>query len=85
MNDKPKKHIVILHESFGESITKDFVTFGSMAAMMWFNHAYLAGSTVIDVLFIIGALVVLTGRRSAQVYSGTVAGAKKYLEDLGNE
>lgn len=73
--------VVMLQESTIGSLIKDLGTFLVFSGLLWFNHRYLAGSTFVDFLFIVIAILLLTMRKSSKVYNGDVAGAKKFLED----
>lgn len=80
MNDKPQKLLVIVEESVIGSLVKDAFTFALFGGLLYFNHAVLAGSTFIDVLFILIVIMFLIGRNSGQVYKGDVKGGIKWLQ-----
>ena len=84
MNDKPRSEVIIVQESIIESIIKDVMTFAMFGGLLWFNHAYLSGSTIIDILFIALVLIVLITKKSSIVFSGTKKDAIKHLQGTTN-
>lgn len=79
---KNEKIIVIINESVIGSIVKDVFTFGMFAGLLWFNHAYLSGSTFIDFLFILCVILFLAGRSSKNIFRGNKAEAIGHLHKL---
>lgn len=80
MTNKPE--IIIIQESVIGSIIKDTFTFAMFAGLMYFNHKYLAGSTFIDVLFIVCVILWLSSKKSSSVFKGT---KKEAFEKLRSE
>ena len=78
---KPGTKLIILHESTLQSWSKDAVTFGCMAALAWFNHAYLGGSWPIDLVIVVGVL--LKGLNSFAGYNVTVDELRAMLVEGG--
>lgn len=60
--------VIIIEESLAKSVVKDITTFAMFAGLMYFNHAYLAGYWIIDVLFIGCVILFLIGRSSSQIH-----------------
>lgn len=56
------KIIVIEKESLFLSILKDIFTFIGFGVLLWFNHHYLSGSAIVDVLFIILVLMLVSAK-----------------------
>lgn len=79
--NKNHKIIVITGESVLNSIIKDTFTFLMFAGLLYFNHKILSGSTVVDVLFILMALVFLVAKKSEQYFEGTKEEAIKFLSE----
>ena len=77
-NNSQVKYIVV-HESTVSSIFKDIFTFFMFAGLLYFNHQFLSGSTVIDILFIILVLLWLAGKRSKNYFTGTREEVINYL------
>ena len=75
-----RKQIVIVEESVVSSLIKDIFTFTLFGGLLFFNHKYLSGSTLIDVLFIICIILLLAGRASKDVFKGSKEDAIKWLE-----
>ena len=80
MEDDKTKYIVI-NESVVGSIIKDIVTFSMFAGLLLFNHWFLGGSTVIDVMFIVLTLGFLAGKHSKTRFEGTKEEVIKYLSE----
>lgn len=80
MNDDKIKYIVI-NESVIGSVIKDIVTFLMFAGLLLFNHWFLSGSTVIDVMFIVLTLGFLAGKHSKTRFEGTKEEVIKYLSE----
>lgn len=80
MDDDKTKYIVI-NESVMGSIIKDIVTFLMFAGLLLFNHWFLSGSTVVDVMFIILTLGFLAGKHSKTRFEGTKEEVIKYLSE----
>lgn len=80
MSKEKETIVVILQGSVTKSLIRDLVTFLLYAGLMLFNHQYLAGSTLIDLLFIIMVTMWLVGLRSSNLYNGDLKGAKKFLD-----
>lgn len=78
-NNNQVKYIVV-HESTISSMFKDIFTFLMFAGLLLFNHQFLNGSTVIDILFIILVLLWLAGKRSKNYFTGTREEVIKYLK-----
>ena len=78
---KEYKKIIIVQESVTKSIVKDTYTFGSVAATLYFNHRYLAGNMLIDLILLVLVLIVTAGRGSNQFFEGTRQEAIKHLEE----
>lgn len=77
---KPQREVIILEESVPKSLLKDTFTFVMFAGLMYFNHAVLSGSTLIDVIFLLIVVMWLAGRASGRVFKGTPEDAAKWLE-----
>lgn len=82
---KQEKLIIIIEESVFKSLVKDTFTFALFAALLWFNHKHLSGSTFIDVLFIVIVMLYMIGRNSSQVFKGKTPDAIKFLEERCKE
>lgn len=67
---KPGTKLIILHESTFQSWSKDTYTFGCMAGLAGFNHAYLGGPWPLDLVIVVGVL--LKGLNSFCGYHVTV-------------
>ena len=80
MDDDKTKYIVINESAMG-SIVKDIVTFSMFAGLLLFNHWFLGGSTVVDVMFIILTLGFLAGKHSKTRFEGTKEEVIKYLSE----
>lgn len=80
MDDNKTKYIVI-NESVVGSVIKDIVTFSMFAGLLLFNHWFLSGSTVIDVMFIVLTLGFLAGKRSKTCFEGTKEEVIEYLSE----
>jgi hypothetical protein len=80
MDDDKTKYIVI-NESVIGSIIKDVVTFLMFAGLLLFNHWFLSGSTVIDVMFIVLTLGFLAGKHSKIRFEGTREEIINYLRN----
>jgi len=78
---KEQKLVVIVHESVVVSLIKDFGTFLLFAGLLYFNHKYLDGNVLIDLLFIIVVIMALLGRVSTLVFAGNKKDAIKWLEN----
>lgn len=78
-NDKIK--YIVINESVIGSIIKDVVTFLMFAGLLLFNHWFLSGSTVIDVMFIVLTLGFLAGKRSKTRFEGTKEEVIEYLSE----
>lgn len=76
-NDKTK--YIVINESVVGSIIKDVVTFSMFAGLLLFNHQFLSGSTVIDVLFITIVLFFLANKRTKHYLEGTREDIINYL------
>lgn len=68
MSEHNRDTVIVMDESVFASIAKDIVTFGMFAGLLWFNHAYLSGSVLVDAMFIIIVIIILTGRASGSVH-----------------
>lgn len=79
MDDKTK--YIVINESVMGSIIKDIVTFSMFAGLLLFNHWFLGGSTVVDVMFIILTLGFLVGKHSKTRFEGTKEEVIKYLSE----
>jgi hypothetical protein len=79
MNKNEKTYIVI-SGSVTKSIIKDVFTFLMFAGLLYFNHQFLSGSTLIDVLFIIMVLFFLAAKRGKNYLEGTREEIIDYLE-----
>lgn len=70
-NDKPKLNILIIKKpNLFVSLIEDIFTFGGFMALLWFNHAYLAGNGWIDFTFImlwISMALSMQSRRNVKV------------------
>lgn len=80
-----QRRIIIIRETTAQSIVKDIGSFVMFAGLLYFNHKVLAGSTLIDVIFIIMVLLVLASINSGHVYRGNTDGAIKFLQELKDE
>lgn len=80
MDDDRIKYIVI-NESVIGSIIKDIVTFLMFAGLLLFNHWFLGGSTIVDVMFIIFTLGFLAGKHSKTRFTGTREEVINYLRN----
>ena len=78
-NDKIK--YIVINESVLGSIIKDIVTFLMFAGLLLFNHWFLGGSTIVDVMFIILTLGFLTGKHSKTRFEGTREEIINYLRN----
>lgn len=78
-NDKIK--YIVINESLMSSIIKDIVTFSMFAGLLIFNHWFLGGSAVVDVMFIILTLGFLAGKHSKTRFEGTKEEVIKYLSE----
>ena len=78
-NDKTK--YIVINESVVGSIIKDIVTFLMFAGLLLFNHWFLGGSTVIDVMFIVLTLGFLAGKRSKTRFEGKREEVIKFLSE----
>lgn len=76
-----EKKIVIIKESVTKSLIKDVGTFILFAGLLYFNHQYLAGHVLIDLVFIAIVILWLTGRKSPRVFEGTKEEAIKWLKE----
>jgi len=83
--DSQNKTIIILHERVLESIIKDVVTFLMFAGLMYFNHKVLAGSTVIDMLFIFMVITFIQAKGSKKLSFCTPKEAIKFLKEKYND
>ena len=79
--NKNNKIFVIINETVLVSIAKDIFTFLMFAGVLYFNHAILSGSTVVDVLFILLVLMFLVTKKSGQCFEGTQEEAIKFLSE----
>ena len=61
------------------SIIKDIVTFSMFAGLLIFNHWFLGGSAVVDVMFIILTLGFLASKHSKTRFEGTKKEVIKFL------
>ena len=77
---KVEKYAVVVQENVIASITKDAVTFVMFAGLMYFNHEYLAGSTLVDLAFILFVFLWLLGKGSKNVFKGGIDESIKWLE-----
>lgn len=77
-NNNQVKYIVV-HESTISSMFKDIFTFLMFAGLLLFNHQFLNGSTVIDILFIILVLLWLAGKKIKNYFTGTREEVIDYL------
>ena len=84
MNQNDQK-IIVIHETIIESIIKDIVTFLMFAGLMYFNHKVLAGSTVIDVLFIFMVIAFIQTKGSKKFCFCTPKEAFKFLKEKYND
>lgn len=73
--------IIILRESLIVSIIQDCASFCVFAALLLFNHQYLAGSTWVDLAFIILLVIVLGTKNSNRVFTGNKRDAIKWLNE----
>ena len=82
MNNKNNNQVkyIVVHESTISSMFKDIFTFLMFAGLLLFNHQFLNGSTVIDILFIILVLLWLACKRSKNYFTGTREEVIKYLK-----
>ena len=78
---KEQKLVVIVNESVVASLIKDIGTFLLFAGLLYFNHKYLSGNVIIDLLFIIVVILLLVGRNSESVFKGSKLDAIKWLEN----
>lgn len=78
---KVEKEVIILNESAVASVIKDLVTFIMFAGVMWFNHAYLGGNWLVDVVFIIFIFMWLSSLKLSQVFKGNRAEAITWLKE----
>nr|DAN59319.1 MAG TPA: hypothetical protein [Caudoviricetes sp.]DAR58089.1 MAG TPA: hypothetical protein [Caudoviricetes sp.] len=76
-NDKIK--YIVINESLMSSIIKDIVTFSMFAGLLIFNHWFLGGSAVVDVMFIILTLGFLASKHSKTRFEGTKEEVIKFL------
>ena len=81
MNERQEKLVVVIEESAVGSVIKDVFTFGMFGGLLWFNHQYLAGHILVDMLFIIIVMLFLSARASNSVFKGKPKDAIKYLTD----
>lgn len=65
------KEVIVIEESLIGSVIKDVFTFGMFAGLLYFNHEYLGGSTIIDLAFVICVIIFLLGRNSKAVHRFT--------------
>lgn len=79
--DVDKTKYIVINESVIGSIVKDIVTFSMFAGLLLFNHHFLGGSTVVDVMFIILTLGFLAGKHSKTRFEGTKEEVIKYLSE----
>ena len=84
MDKKPIKLVVIIEESVVGSLIKDIFTGLLFGGLLYFNHAYLSGSTLIDILFIFLVIMLLVAKSSNYLYKGKLSDAIKFLEDKKN-
>ena len=79
--NKNEKTYIVLNESVVGSVIKDFFTFLMFAGLFYFNHKILSGSTVVDVLFILLAIMFLAAKRSKGRFEGSREEAIKFLSE----
>ena len=79
--DVDKTKYIVINESVVGSIIKDIVTFSMFAGLLLFNHWFLGGSTVVDVMFIVLTLGFLAGKHSKTRFEGTKEEVIKYLSE----
>lgn len=79
--NKKEKIFIILKESVISSVVKDIFTFFMFAGLLYFNHEVLAGSTIVDVLFILLVLLFLATKRSKRCFEGSKEEAIKFLSE----
>lgn len=77
-----REQILILQESVIGSLIKDIGTFAMFAGLLYFNHEYLGGHWIVDVLFIMLVTSWLQGLKSSRVYKGNINGAIKFLNEI---
>ena len=75
-----EKYAVVIQESVIASVIKDAVTFVMFAGLMYFNHEYLAGSTWVDMAFILFVFLWLLGKGSKNVFKGNISDSIKWLQ-----
>nr|DAI35904.1 MAG TPA: hypothetical protein [Caudoviricetes sp.] len=73
--------IIVIHETIIESIIKDAVTFLMFASLLYFNHKVLAGSTVVDALFIFMVIAFIQAKGSKKFCFCTPKEAIKFLKE----
>ena len=77
---KEEKYAAVIQENVIASIIKDAVTFVMFAGLMYFNHEYLAGSTWVDMAFILFVFLWLSAKGSKNVFNGSIDESIKWLE-----
>lgn len=81
MEETKKQYAVVVNETVAGSIIKDIASFAMFAGLMLFNHQYLNGSTLIDVIFILLIFLLLAARSSKSVFRGTTQEAIEWLKE----
>ncbi len=57
--------VIILHETVLSSLLKDTGSLGTLAALAWFNHAYLGGSWPLDLFAVFCIFTFMLNRTAA--------------------
>ncbi len=80
MKTTQKVKVTIMILPFWQRIIIETMFPISIALLLYFNHKVLSGSTFIDFLFVIIAMISVTSSFSNKVFKGTRKEAIKYLE-----
>jgi len=78
---KPKTKIIILRETLGQHIVRDFVSYVLLALMLWFNYTFVGGSYFMNslILFFLILRVLHTYNRQDRL---SISEAIKELEQI---
>lgn len=79
-----QKEFVVIHKAGTvRSFIEDMFSFGGFIAVMWFNHAYLAGNGWLDFLFIVLWIITASNFQSSRYHKfKSEDEAIKYLEGV---
>ncbi|GJM01928.1 MAG: hypothetical protein DHS20C08_04290 [Rhodomicrobium sp.] len=84
--DKKNTNIIIMRESFAQSVVSDLTTFGIMIAAIAIDTFYIGGSTFYKVFFAVMFTIYLLGKASNLKNSfHTKKDAIEYIEGLEGE